>query len=114
MGGEREKTLWRRTRGTNSCITAEDETHLSEYGHADVVVAGFVDELSQLVWRDRSSDGFLSGFRREAHGQVLLVRQQIRAGLRRDGNQSDKSSGNIFPTILVLVVVSYIQTLVML
>lgn len=64
-------------------------THLSEDGHADVVVAGLVDEGGQLVRRDGSLDGFLSRLGRKTHGQVLLVRQQIRAGLRTDRNQSE-------------------------
>lgn len=34
---------------TNLSLTVENETHLSKYGHADVVVAGFVNEGSQLV-----------------------------------------------------------------
>lgn len=58
-----------------------NESHLGEYGHADVAVAGLVDEGGQLVWRYGSSDGFLSGLGRQAHRQVLLVCQQIRAGL---------------------------------
>lgn len=62
-------------------------THLSEDGHADVVVTGLVDEDGQLVWRYRSSDGFLSWLRRQTDRQVLLVRQQIRAGLWTDRNQ---------------------------
>lgn len=73
-------------------MTAEDATHLSENGHADVVVAGLVDEGSQLVQRYGSGDGFLSGLRRQTHCQVLLMRQQIRAGLRTDRNQSEKSA----------------------
>lgn len=55
---------------------------LGEDGHADVVVAGLVDESSQLVRRDGSRDGFLSGLGRETHRQVLLVSQQVRAGLQ--------------------------------
>lgn len=76
---------------TNSCVTVEDATHLSEYGHTDVVVAGLINDSSQLVWRYWSSDGFLSGFRRETHRQVLLVRQQIRTGLERNHNHLEKS-----------------------
>lgn len=64
-------------------------THLSEDGHADVVVTGLVDEHGQLVWRDGSRDGFLSGLGGKTHGQVLLVSQQIGAGLRTDRNQSE-------------------------
>lgn len=65
-------------------------THLGEYGHTDVVVAGLVDEDSQLVGRNWSGDGFLSRLRRQTHCQVLLVCQQIRAGLRADHSQSEK------------------------
>lgn len=78
-------------RRTNAQTVVEDVTHLSENGYADVVVAGLVDQSSQLVWRDGSCDGFLSGFRRETHCQVLLVRQQIRARLRIDHSQSEKT-----------------------
>ncbi len=74
-------------------MTAEGATHLSENGHADVVVAGLVDDGGQLVRRYGGGDGLLSGLRRQAHCQVLLVRQQIRAGLRTDRNQSEKSAG---------------------
>lgn len=73
-----------------SQVTVERVTHLSEYGHADVVVAGLVDEGSQQVWGCGSGDGFLSRLRRQTHCQVLLVRQQIRAGLRTDHNQSER------------------------
>lgn len=76
-------------------MTPEDVTHLSEYGHADVIVAGLVNESGQLVRRDGSSDGFLSGLRGEAHCQVLLVCQQIRAGLRTDHSQSENSAGGM-------------------
>lgn len=55
---------------------------LCEDGHAYVAVAGLVDESSQLVCRDGSRDGFLSGLGREAHRQVLLVSQQVRARLQ--------------------------------
>lgn len=55
---------------------------LCEDGHADVVVASLVDESSQLVRRDGSRDGFFSGLGRETDGQVLLVSQQVRAGLQ--------------------------------
>ena len=71
-------------------MMVEDVSHLSENGHADVVVAGLVDESGQLVWRYGSSDGFLSGLRRQTHCQVLLMRQQVRAGLPTDHNQSEK------------------------
>lgn len=74
----------------NSFERAEHVTHLGEYGHTDVVVAGLVDEDSQLVWRNWSGDGFLSRLRRQTHCQVLLVRQQIRAGLRADHSRSEK------------------------
>lgn len=88
--GLKRKTEWR----TNfqGDFQVEEVTHLSEDGHADVVVAGLVDEDGQLVWRYRSGDGFLSRLRRQADRQVLLVRQQIRAGLRRDHNQSEQGS----------------------
>lgn len=59
-------------------------THLCENGNADVVFAGLVDEIRQLVRRYRSRDGFLSRLRRESDRQVLLVGQQIRASLPRD------------------------------
>lgn len=72
--------------GTGFPGDGENVTHLGEYGHADVAVAGLVDEGGQLVRRYGSGDGFLSGLWRQAHSQVLLVRQQIRAGLR-DGAQ---------------------------
>lgn len=52
----------------------EPLSHLGEDGHADVVVAGLVNERRQLVRRNGSRDGFLSGLGREAHRQVLLVR----------------------------------------
>lgn len=68
-------------------------THLSEDGHADVAVAGLVDEGGQLVGRDRSRDGFLSRLGRKTDGQVLLVRQQIRAGLQTERNQSENECG---------------------
>lgn len=63
---------------------AEHVTHLSEYGHADVAVTGIIDEGRELVWRNGSSDGFLSRLRRQTHCEVLLVGQQIWAGLRGD------------------------------
>ena len=66
---------------------------LREDGHADVVVAGLVDESCQLVRRNWSRDGFLSGLRRKTHCQVFLVGQQIRAGLQKDNRHSEKRQG---------------------
>lgn len=62
-------------------------SHLREDGHADVVVAGLVDERGQLVRRYRSRDGLLPRLWGQTHRQVLLVRQQIRAGLGADRSQ---------------------------
>lgn len=61
--------------------------HLREDGHADVVVAGFVDEGGQLVRRYWGRDGLLPRLWRQTHRQVLLVRQQIRAGLGANRSQ---------------------------
>lgn len=58
---------------TNFQPATECVTHLSEYGHADIVVARLVDEDGQLVWRYGSGDGFLSRLRRQTHCQMLLV-----------------------------------------
>lgn len=74
--------------------TLEQLTNLGEYGHADVVVTGLIDESGQLVWRYGSRNGFFSWLRRETHCQVLLVCQQIRAGLPADDNQSEKDHQN--------------------
>lgn len=60
-------------------------SHLGEDGQADVVVTGLVDESGQLVRRDGSRDGLLSRLRWKSHGQVLLVRQQVRASLDNVG-----------------------------
>ncbi len=57
---------------TNSPVNVE-EAHLSENGHTDVGVAGFIDENGQLVWRDRCCDGFLSRLGRQTHCQVCNV-----------------------------------------
>lgn len=61
--------------------------HLREDGHADVVVAGLINEGGQLVGRYWGRDGLLPRLRGQAHRQVLLVRQQIGAGLGADGSQ---------------------------
>lgn len=74
--------------------TLEQLTNLGEYGHADVVVTGLIDDSGQLVWRYGSRNGFFSWLRRETHCQVLLVCQQIRAGLPADDNQSEKDHQN--------------------
>lgn len=67
-------------------------TDLGEDGDADVLVAGLVDERGQLVGGQRGGDGLLPGLRRQADRQVLLVSQQVRAGLgaerRGSANQS--------------------------
>lgn len=80
-------------------VMVKDVTHLREDGHTDVVVAGLVDESGQLVRRDGSGDGFLSGLRRQTHCQVLLMRQQIGAGLWTDPNQSEKRGQMMFKNI---------------
>ena len=54
---------------------------LSEHGHGDVVVAGLLDEEGELLQGDGGRDGLLPGLRGQAHRQVLLVGQQIRARL---------------------------------
>lgn len=59
----------------------EAGAHLGEDGHADVVVAGLVDEGGQLVGGDGGGDGLLPGLGGQTHRQVLLMGQQIRAGL---------------------------------
>lgn len=65
-------------------MIVEEVTHLCENGNTYVVFTGLVDKIRQLVRRYRSRDGFLSRLRRESDRQVLLVGQQIRAGLPRE------------------------------
>lgn len=65
-------------------MIVEEVTHLCENGNTDVVFTGLVDKIRQLVRWYRSRDGFLSRLRRESDRQVLLVGQQIRAGLPRE------------------------------
>ncbi|TNN41922.1 hypothetical protein EYF80_047918 [Liparis tanakae] len=68
----------------------EEEAHLGEDGHADVVAAGLLDEGGQLVGGDRGGDGLLPRLGGQAHRQVLLVRQQISAGLRSSGQSGER------------------------
>jgi len=71
----------------------EEEAHLGEDGHADVVAAGLLDEGGQLVGGDRGGDGLLPRLGGQAHRQVLLVRQQISASLRRSGQSGERGEG---------------------
>lgn len=76
-------------------MIVEEVTHLCENGNADVVFAGLVDEIRQLVRRYRSRDCFLSRLGGESDRQVLLVGQQIRAGLPKETTTNQVRAGKV-------------------